>query len=319
MQLDRTEITIRQRSTSELFDLTLVVFRRHARRILVSAILFGGPIMLAIVASTSWMLDSESLLAAESAGAPVRVTRWRHAMHVLLVWYLVFPMASLPITLLLGKLIFLEQITTGQLLRALARSARRWLLVLGGMRLGLIGWLILLFLPRFDPFANPQELMLFFLLLPTVMLIRSVRPFAPEILVLEECPLRARQAWEIPYRRRVRSLHRFATGDNIGRGALLGVVLTLLGLSLAGNAMFVQGSATGNWSWNAWWDHVIVPGLFWLLGIYAAVFRFVAYLDTRIRTEGWEVELRMRAEAQRLAASQGPSLTPHRAAEGVAS
>ena len=40
-----------------------------------------------------------------------------------------------------------------------------------------------------------------------------------------------------------------------------------------------------------------------LLGVVAfmAVVRFLSYLDLRIRHEGWEVELLMRAEAQRLA------------------
>jgi hypothetical protein len=33
-----------------------------------------------------------------------------------------------------------------------------------------------------------------------------------------------------------------------------------------------------------------------------AVFRFLNYLDSRIRLEGWEIELRLRAEAERLTA-----------------
>jgi len=38
----------------------------------------------------------------------------------------------------------------------------------------------------------------------------------------------------------------------------------------------------------------------WTTAGYLAVVRFLAYLDLRIRQEGWEVELRMRAEGTRL-------------------
>ena len=39
----------------------------------------------------------------------------------------------------------------------------------------------------------------------------------------------------------------------------------------------------------------------WLVVAYFSVVRFLSYLDIRIRREGWEVELVMRAENQRLA------------------
>ena len=43
-----------------------------------------------------------------------------------------------------------------------------------------------------------------------------------------------------------------------------------------------------------------VPLALWLIGILVTVFRFLGYLDTRIRLEGWEVELRVKAEAARM-------------------
>ncbi|HXT57762.1 MAG TPA: hypothetical protein VN699_03965, partial [Pirellulales bacterium] len=45
---------------------------------------------------------------------------------------------------------------------------------------------------------------------------------------------------------------------------------------------------------------VYLQGAIWLVVGYFAVVRFLSYLDLRIRTEGWEVELIMRAEAARL-------------------
>jgi hypothetical protein len=38
----------------------------------------------------------------------------------------------------------------------------------------------------------------------------------------------------------------------------------------------------------------------WSVFSFFTVVRFLSYLDLRIRTEGWEVELAMRAEADRL-------------------
>jgi hypothetical protein len=42
---------------------------------------------------------------------------------------------------------------------------------------------------------------------------------------------------------------------------------------------------------------VILPIALWTTGWFLTVVRFLGYLDLRIRREGWEVELRMRAEA----------------------
>ena len=38
----------------------------------------------------------------------------------------------------------------------------------------------------------------------------------------------------------------------------------------------------------------------WLTAAFMTVVRFLNYLDTRIRHEGWEVELRLRAEGKRI-------------------
>ena len=43
-----------------------------------------------------------------------------------------------------------------------------------------------------------------------------------------------------------------------------------------------------------------LPVAMWLVFAFFAVVRFLAYLDLRIRREGWEVELMMRAEHTRL-------------------
>ena len=43
------------------------------------------------------------------------------------------------------------------------------------------------------------------------------------------------------------------------------------------------------------------PLALWIVVMFMTVLRFLCYLDLRIRQEGWEVELLLRAEAAKLA------------------
>ena len=45
---------------------------------------------------------------------------------------------------------------------------------------------------------------------------------------------------------------------------------------------------------------IFTPLSMWATATFLAVVRFLSYLDVRIRQEGWEVELRLRAEGARL-------------------
>jgi hypothetical protein len=60
-------------------------------------------------------------------------------------------------------------------------------------------------------------------------------------------------------------------------------------------------------TWNVGWFQlqIVWPLCLWLVAAYFSVVRFLSYLDLRIRHEGWEVELLMRAEALRMAARVG--------------
>jgi hypothetical protein len=63
----------------------------------------------------------------------------------------------------------------------------------------------------------------------------------------------------------------------------------------------------GQLLWNVDWLElqIVYPACLWLVVAYLSVVRFLSYLDLRIRHEGWEVELLMRAEALRMAARLG--------------
>ncbi len=52
--------------------------------------------------------------------------------------------------------------------------------------------------------------------------------------------------------------------------------------------------------WDVLLDTLQTVSAFWLVMAYFTVVRFLSYLDQRIRAEGWEVELLLRAERARL-------------------
>jgi hypothetical protein len=78
----------------------------------------------------------------------------------------------------------------------------------------------------------------------------------------------------------------------------------LIGLPLFFSAWFsiwfLGGLLADDWQWGGIVYTLYYPLALWLVMGFFAVVRFLGYLDLRIRREGWEVELMMRAEAARL-------------------
>ena len=73
-----------------------------------------------------------------------------------------------------------------------------------------------------------------------------------------------------------------------------------LGVVVFGVFIFASGVIFHDWVPSPALVKVTVPLAMWIVVAYLTVVRFLTYLDLRIRDEGWEVELRMRAEAARL-------------------
>jgi membrane protein implicated in regulation of membrane protease activity len=63
---------------------------------------------------------------------------------------------------------------------------------------------------------------------------------------------------------------------------------------------FLIGSLAGAWSWGWWMDLVLFPLSLWTVAFWATILRFLVYMNTRIRGEGWELELKLKAEARRV-------------------
>ena len=75
----------------------------------------------------------------------------------------------------------------------------------------------------------------------------------------------------------------------------------LMTLAVTLGFWFIPGVFLNDWSWSPAMVYVFAPLAMWIVASFFAVVRFLSYLDLRIRREGWEVELRLRAQAARIA------------------
>jgi hypothetical protein len=157
----------------------------------------------------------------------------------------------------------------------------------------------MLLMPRDSAVTGPEVLLM--LLVAAVMLRRAAAPFLNEILVLEKNPLRSTARQPLTAGQRSRLLHRSGAGSLFQLGLVTTIAAMLLTGVLFGAGICLRGILFDNWSLDVGLFLIGVPLSLWLTAAFVAVVRFLAYLDLRIRHEGWEVELRMRAEGSRLA------------------
>jgi hypothetical protein len=75
---------------------------------------------------------------------------------------------------------------------------------------------------------------------------------------------------------------------------------------LIGVSLFAQAILIGSWDLSEVIIYAIVPLSLWMVGLLMTVFRYLCYIDSRIRLEGWEIDLRLRAESKRIAGHRLP-------------
>jgi len=164
-------------------------------------------------------------------------------------------------------------------------------------------WLLLLSIERYGGVDASLEGFLLPALLVYVVAIRASRPFMNEIVLLERNPLTSRGERVMTVGRRSTMLHSASGGDLFARWAGSALVGITLVLAIYGAFLFVSGVLLNDWSQRPIMVRFCLPLSMWIASGYFTVFRFLSYLDVRIRQEGWEVELRLRAEAARLTSS----------------
>lgn len=275
MQLDKTQIVIRERSYGEILDLALRVAWGHALPLL-GAGLMG---MLPFALFNAWLLNDFAQEIALDSDFDVVAENVMGLMFTL-GWVLVLeiPFATALITLYLGQALFVDQpnwkVTAGDFLRSLPQM----FLFQGFVRL-------VLTLPVI-----------------TIPFLYLGWPYLSEVILLERNPWRSKKrVARISTWRRSWALH----WPNAGELMLRWLVASILGVALIGGTWgslyYLRGLLIDAWLTGRWFFLVELQIAVWFWVAFFAVARFLSYLDLRIRSEGWEVELVMRVEGARLA------------------
>lgn len=267
MQLDKTNIAIRERSLLEIMDLALHVIRAYFPAWLICLAMGSAPWL----ALNAWLLSGWDL---DDRFAP------SSALYVAAQMTLVMleaPLASAPLTLMLGQKMFRERVDFGRMVRDLAAS-----------------------LPQVAVFGSVVRA----LCTPLVVTLAwplGLWPYVNEVILLERNPARSRRPRRWTTLQRCRVLHRGASGDLFARWMATTGLTAALTVSLCISIWTMLSVLTGRQHSAGVGLSLYLPVALWLVVGYGAVARFLLYLDLRIRREGWEVELSLRAEAARLA------------------
>lgn len=268
MQLDHTQIAIRERSLLCLLDLALRVVATHAGPLLAALALGVLPVALLDHWLVHAVLDLDPMLEEEGAYA-----LYLFGMMALVAWQM--PLATALVTLYLGQALFDQRPPPRVLLRQFLGSLPQ-----------LIWYQV--FVRAIWLFVVPFGIVYPF----------SYRPYLNEVILLERNPLRGQG--RMTTGARAASLHASVWGDLFLQWLTAIVFGLLLIVSIIGSCYLMRGELLGNWEHDWIFISVCYPMSIWLVIGYLAVFRFLAYLDLRIRREGWELELLVRAESDRL-------------------
>lgn len=297
MQLDQTHVVIRLRKFTEIGDLSLIMIRRYPEALLVG---FGaGAIGWAItnMILLGWIPWEESLYGLDDEAAFGEVSRYVIWMTLLVI--LQAPAAGVFATLYLGQAVFEKRPTWKYVSSEVKRQFKRWFWVLGVSRLA-IPTMILLAFRWGQPASGFWDIFIPIVILLWATVVRANRPFAPEILLLEQCPLRGSSESVITMAKRSKSLHGPMSGELTGRFASVSLILAGIALSCFYTLIWFRGITLGYWNFmNLTVLLVFFPLALWLVAGASVIIRLLNYLDTRIRLEGWEVELSVRAESLR--------------------
>lgn len=296
MQLDQTHVAVRVRTLAEIGDLALVLLHRYPAMLLVGFVLGAWPWMAANALLLAWIPWTEAEFGLDDSAAMREISRYVTWMALLV--FLQTPAAGVVTTIYLGQAVFEHQPSWRSAMHIARQQFWRWIYCLGVRRLA-IPAMIIVALRMFQPYNGFFDILLPLVFFLIALVFRAGRPFLPEMILLEMCPMRSSNPNEITLGRRARALHR-PTGSDVGsRWIAVAITLTTIFAGLFYSLMWVRGIATGYWNVSLVTLLVLYPLALWAVGGLSVVVRMIAYLDTRIRLEGWDVELAVRAEAMR--------------------
>jgi hypothetical protein len=293
VQLDRTGLAVRERSFFDLVDLSFMVLRIYFVPLMKATLLTVAPL---------WILN---FLLVDHLLRDAVIDESTKAPYIWLTLCLIVaeaPLVSLLPTMYLGRIVFMDDPTLWEVMRDGVKLAPRWIWCQIFVRGIIWVWLVVLLCRTAD--QNTMIAWQFALVaaMGLILLIRAVRPFVNEIIVLERNRVRAKSPSDMTIGRRSGILHGPSGGDIFGRAMVSYILAILLFAALFSTFLFVFRVILNITDpFNPFILRFIYPLCLWIVAAYFTVLRFLSYLDIRIRHEGWEVELRLRAEAARLA------------------
>jgi len=296
VQLDRTHIVIRARTLSEIGDLAMILIRSYPAASICGFIAGMLPWMLMNLLLIGWMPIVQFNLGIYDDEMDGELSRYLLLMVTLVI--LQTPIAGVLTTTLIGRAVFEDGVTWRSSIAELRKMFWRLFWVLGVVR-GPIPLMILIASNWGQELAPWREIVFPIACLFAVGFQRGRRPFLPEILLLERCPLRAKMKGVITVNRRAAALHGPLTGELIGRFITVSMMLCVLSLAAFQTMLSIRGVLLGQWDWGPVVYTIFIPMSLWFAAALSTLIRFLSYLDTRIRLEGWEVDLAVRAETQR--------------------
>jgi len=308
MQLDRTSIAIVLRGSQELLDLSLRVLREYLGRLVGIALISAVPfaILNAILLEPLRHYDQLALLTSSTTSEVFY--RMQYLFWMALLVFLETPLAMVGLTVTLGHTVFSSSLKRSDWLTPLWKRRNTLVWILGVVRGGIPVLVVTAFVALSPDWHRGFTAITWIGLCGLCFwILRLSRPFAPEILALELTPLKAPENAPnaFTYTKRTQWLQKASSDANgLGISTSMFALLATVVLYFCG-ALFV-GVVFGTWQWGWWTDLVIYPIALWTVATWTAVVRFLSYMNTRIRAEGWDLELKLKAEAQRLSQHSDP-------------
>ncbi|MFP6674854.1 MAG: hypothetical protein VB878_07225 [Pirellulaceae bacterium] len=300
MHFDETRIAIRERNGLEVLDLSVTLLRVFLRPCLTLFMIGAAPFIAWNFLLTYWM----PILDNDAATIDVAGTVWRYLWAQTLLVFIQAPLAASFVTSFLGRAAFDSAPSYREVLADVRLAGSKLIWSMGIVRLAFPVSLALLTLDRAGPFQARMEIVMMGTACLVVAVTRIGRPFLPEIIILEKNPFRTTEPDTITVVRRNRELHSLNSGELVVRWATTSLVCLTLFSSIYFTLLFLQGMFFNLWTQNSiFMLYIAIPTALWTSALFVSLARYLNYLDQRIRYEGWEVELKLKAEGRRLVAT----------------
>ena len=276
MQLDQTRIAIRERDFLDLLDLSLRLVRAY----------FVPWFLTTLCGAVPFALLNWWLLRGQRVGAWEESAVYAGRMLILVAWEL--PIAAAATTCYLGQANFVDR-----------PPARR---VIGDVVASLPQLIFFQVIVRGIVFLPALALGEFWFLWAGLCwwIPSTFWPFLNEVVLLERNPFTRRKG-RVTTWKRSELLHGGYRGSLFGCWILSILLAALLAGGMSITFWYLRSLVTHHLDLhNPLLVSVCLPVAVWIVAGFFAVVRYLSYLDLRIRREGWEVELQLRAEAERL-------------------